>query len=1385
MQVYPQFYRGYGVRRMGDLTSPTLSLASELVLPKESVAHHFVYDDLDIGPQPDGALFKNFPGRVLVKHVADLHDPIGGPRPDLSTPKAVLLKGYHRRYRTMRPLHDLERSLRDPRTLATLNYAPLVQLHKYMRSVFSTYYQWNNVLRTSLYTLNETLAGNDRQHFLVGEVPRRLPSIAMLKKVSKDYASIPRKLLDVVAKPQYQFLVEFWKWLGSDRQESMFAQIDAEHYDRVNIVWMDNGRWIVMNLQTLMEISQADEEDDEGSTKLQRRFLKFLIAIVEQRNAGTSSAELDDLEKATDEDPSNDPDQKNVPVKTKSQKEGLDETSIDADIEALEDVELDEDVDPTQDIEEDEVPALKAPKESIVDRATTMMEDGTLSPAQHRRLTKIVENAKELKSPYGEGTLEEFRKIQPEDLQIQADEIKIPKVAGVTDESMFESTLNVFDSKYLTSVFDKDIVNAAMAIERSGVIVSNYEVDEVETASDHYRVVTMKLTPIDGEGSTIRFRMPVVDSSGQFKAGGVNYRLRKQRSDKPIRKVNSNTVALTSYYAKVFVERSEKSVVNYPKWLHKQIMTVGLNDEDKRIVTLKPVDTFVSTLKLPRIYTILAKRFREMTTEKGERLYVDYTRRKDVFGEEVVDAVETEGFVFAGMVGKDPIVVDDNNAFYRIKGKERHVLGQIEDLLQLDATKAPVEIAEFRLFSGNVPVVIALGHRFGLTKLMKILGVQPRRVLSGERMNLEMNEYAVKFADETLIFDRSNTKAAMILSGLNRYHKTIRRYSVDTFDDPEIYANVMEDNGVRIGFIRELELAMDMFVDPITEDLLRQMEEPVTLAELMIRSVELLMIDYHPDETDMQHMRIRGYERMAGAVYGEMVKSVRKFRSRGVGTAAKIEMNPEAVWMAINTDPSIGQVEESNPIENIKEKELITYMGSGGRSAQSMVKRTRKFHESDLGVVSEATVDSSAVAVNAYLSANPQFANLRGLTNEYDPKTTGNTSMVSTSMLTAPASDMDDPKRIGFISIQNKHVVASDGYTAPPLRTGYEKMIAHRADPLFASPAKSDGVVSEVTDEVVVIQYKDGSEDRIEIGRRYGNVVGTVVPHDLVCDLKVGDKVKEGDIMVYNTGFFQRDPLDPKQVLMKGGVMAKTAIMERSHTFEDASVISDRIAKQLNTRLTKVRTITVGFDQTIRNLVQSGSDVDVETILCTIEDSVTADNDLFDGDSLDSLKMLSSNTPKAKISGRVERIEVFYHGDQEDMSESLLSIVKTADKGRKKRLKGLGKTATSGQVDGSTRIDKDPLDVDTAAIRVYITGNVGAGVGDKGVFGNQMKSVFSNVMSGVNQTESGEDLDALFGYVSISKRIVLSPEVMGTTNTLLRVMSKKVAERYFSKKRGK
>ena len=70
-------------------------------------------------------------------------------------------------------------------------------------------------------------------------------------------------------------------------------------------------------------------------------------------------------------------------------------------------------------------------------------------------------------------------------------------------------------------------------------------------------------------------------------------------------------------------------------------------------------------------------------------------------------------------------------------------------------------------------------------------------------------------------------------------------------------------------------------------------------------------------------------------------------------------------------------------------------------------------------------------------------------------------------------------------------------------------------------------------------------------------------------------------------------------------------------------------------------------------------------------------------------------------------------------------------------------------------------------------------MGDKGVFANQMKSVISDVFTDKVTTDSGEKVDAFFSYKGILNRIVLSPILIGTTNRLLKHVSKTVSQLYF------
>lgn len=343
-------------------------------------------------------------------------------------------------------------------------------------------------------------------------------------------------------------------------------------------------------------------------------------------------------------------------------------------------------------------------------------------------------------------------------------------------------------------------------------------------------------------------------------------------------------------------------------------------------------------------------------------------------------------------------------------------------------------------------------------------------------------------------------------------------------------------------------------------------------------------------------------------------------------------------------------------------------------------------------------------------------------------------------------------------------------------------VVAHRTDDLFAQAAKQDGEVLDVDSKSIKILNADGSVTALELGRRFGSAGGLTLPHSLTTGFKKGDKVKKGDIIAYNEGFFEPDYFNPKQVAWKAGVMATTAVMEAIYTLEDSSALSPELAEKLGTSVTKIKTVVVKFDQSVRNLVKVGDHVDLESILCTIEDAVTARADMFDEHSLDTLRLLSAMTPRAKTTGVVEKVEVFYHGDVDDMSESLQQLVAQADKERKALCRKLNEPVVTGSVDQSLRIDGNGLELDQVAIKIYITHNVGTGVGDKFVFGNQAKTVVGHVLEGVHETLSGTKIDAIFGFKSFLDRIILSPMIIGTTNTLLRIIGEMAAEIYFEEK---
>lgn len=1003
---------------------------------------------------------------------------------------------------------------------------------------------------------------------------------------------------------------------------------------------------------------------------------------------------------------------------------------------------------------------------SVMEAADRQADNGLLSAAEYRRIQALSVAYKNIPAPDGKSKLGDFIQIPPEALEIKESRAIVDN-KHIVDKTMLKSSLHDFDRHYLKNIFHRDVASMVTHLQHAAVCVTGYEVERVETVLGSYDIHTVKVVPVEGSASTLRFRLPAIQDDSTYMANGVKYYLRKQVGDLPIRKVAPNKVTLTSYYGKLFITRSEKKANDYGEWLRNNIMVKGLAGNDERVTSIHPLNVFDREFDCPRLYSALAMGFREFTTPEFTFM-LDHRMRDGAFGKENVERLEKDGArLIAYNSKREYLLVDKMDALYKVVGDTLEEYPSIEEALGLPLEKAPIDFAEIKVMGRTVPLAFVLGYELGLTQLCRLLKVQPRIVPAGQRLNLQAGEYPLIFQDETWVFTQDNKLATMVIAGMMEFSRNLRDYGSHEFDKRDVYLNLLEADGPAARYLREIDLLYQMFIDPITRDLLVKMKEPTDFRGLLIRAAQMILLDQHPDELDPKYMRVKGYERMAGAVYRELVGALRVHAGRPGKSKQPIELKPFAVWTAIQTDPAKGLVKDINPIQNLKEREAMTFSGTGGRGGRSMTRPTRIYHPNSKGVTSEGTVDSGDVGINVYTSADPQFNSVRGTANPYVDGQTGATALLSTSALVSPGIDGDDLRRANFAGIQHGHGIACSGYRASALRTGYEQVIAHRTSDLYATTAKQDGRVVSTNDHGIVVEYADGTKQGISLGRRYGKAEGLTVPHDVVTPLKEGDEFKNGDVIAYNPGFFQPDILNPKQVIWKAGMLVWTVLMESTMTLEDSSAISKKISEQLTTQVTKIKTIVVRFDQAIHKLVKAGQEVGSESILCIIEDAITQNNQLFDEESLDTLKVFSARTPLAGFKGKVERVEIYYHGDVEDMSPSLAEAVIASDKEMARRHKAVGGKVFTGQVDDGFRAEQNPLALDTLAIQVYITADVPAGVGDKGVFGNQLKTVYGQVLQAKWQTEDGQEVDAVFGAKSVGDRIVRSPYKIGTTTTLL------------------
>lgn len=979
---------------------------------------------------------------------------------------------------------------------------------------------------------------------------------------------------------------------------------------------------------------------------------------------------------------------------------------------------------------------------------------------------------------------------------LKPEEVKTGAVKeGTLAPTATESTTSVLNKTYVEQTMTTDLANIFTSFNKQGMFLKDIKQEDTVDELNAWTTYTVSYEDTNHKTFTLRIPVPKVDKMGRAKINGVLKAMRIQRVSKPICKVSDTRVTLNSNYNKALLERNQNAAHSFIDWFsRKALFKIVKGGYD-----LKPIHG-VCRYKIHAIpfeITELGKKYKGFDFKDGQLVF-DYENRENYFPKDAsaeIQAEEMDKFFWFGHRGDEHFFMDVTGLIVvkNLDSGEEVFNGAFGDFIEwLTGVTLipPVEYIDIEWLSRRVPLIHMLGYRYGLTNMLKYCGCDYSVYERNERVDTRPTDIIIKFKDRKLIINRTPRNNALLFGGLCAFD--LDDVLLEDMDDKDIYYSLLEQRKVSMNFIKGVDPFFDLFIDPITRDVLREMREPTDIRDLLLRAVSLLTTSDHLEAANEANFRYRSVEVITGLIYNEMARAYAGFKNRSPGASTKFSLSAYAIKQRLMEEPLFENIATLNPIEDIKSFSNITNGGSGGRSVDTFKIADRRFTDSAIGIVSEATTDNFKTGYNAILPANPTMMSSRGMTQRVDTAQLSPENVLSVNTLLMPGATNDDSKRANFSSIQASAVVPMNGSEVSRLRTGYEEMIAHLTRPPFAYAAEEDGVIESIDQKagIMVVRYKNGTRHAVEFGPQYTNnsANGFFVNQEVVInDFKVGDKFKKDDILTYNKQFFQADPYNKNTVRYRTGTMANVAILDNGGTIEDASILTQPLCDKMVFNPVHVNTITITTDTVVRKFAHIGALVNSTDPLMVFDESPFTPGKEDDPAIVAELEKLNTASPKAGHTGTVVKIEALYKCPISNMTKSLQELVKHAVAGKNAQAVAASRANNSAEFLKSeplVNVDKVGGIIDltptTVVLKFYIKQNKGMGVGDKLFFCNNLKSVASQIYPDYIEVEDGSlKVEAVTSGRGVLNRLIMSPFFSGICNNVLKTLEDKCLDVWF------
>ena len=255
------------------------------------------------------------------------------------------------------------------------------------------------------------------------------------------------------------------------------------------------------------------------------------------------------------------------------------------------------------------------------------------------------------------------------------------------------------------------------------------------------------------------------------------------------------------------------------------------------------------------------------------------------------------------------------------------------------------------IMSKKIPLVVLLGYKDGLTTVLRKAGIKyefsdKRRVLTGSEKN---SKGIIQFADGYLIYDAYPFSNSLLMNAF--LDIDTKMYNYDLFDSKEVYVDIIQNIVGTRTFAKGIDNFFQLFIDPITLNVLNDLNMPTDFTELFLYATRLLEDNMFTRESDLSNYRIRSNEIINVYLYMIMADAYALYKdTANASTPIKMTVPQDKLMKELLSSVLVEDKNILNPAIEVTNQ--CTYKGPSGLNLdQAYDIEKRAYSQSMVGLI--------------------------------------------------------------------------------------------------------------------------------------------------------------------------------------------------------------------------------------------------------------------------------------------------------------------------------------------------------------------------------------------------------------------------------------------------